>query len=85
MKYEITTESTGVDVHVDDLRDHRDQVMAVFDRCREGNCPCPAAQIDIETTDSDDGVTVHLRSRDGGTFDTSVIERCLGKQLRHTE
>lgn len=80
MKYEIIAESTGVDVRVDELQDHRDEVMAVFDRCRSGQCACPFAQIDIEP--GDDGVTVHLRNRDGSPVDTDVIEHCLGKQLR---
>ncbi|MDD2699763.1 MAG: hypothetical protein PHH36_00865 [Sideroxydans sp.] len=81
MKYEIRKNEDGIDIAVADVANQQQGLLAAFRECQEGRCSCPTEEYKkldtLEISQSEAGLALHLKARDGEVFDSAEIEKCL--------
>jgi hypothetical protein len=81
MKRTIVTKDGALDIRIEDVGSHRDDVLDALQACAEGRCSCPTpqyAKLDaIEVTPAPDAIAVRLTPKAGESFDVGEIEKCL--------
>jgi len=81
MKSTIVKQKDGVDIQVSDIGEHADQLMEAFTACQQGRCGCPTTEYEkvesISVEQSDEGIALKVKSKDGTELDVAEIEKCL--------
>jgi len=79
--YRIEEDESGLSVELKGAVGKKDELLATFGECTEGQCSCPTdeykklASMDVEQ--SGDVIKLRLEARTGEKFDTSEIAACL--------
>ena len=81
MKYEIKEDDTHIKISIDEIDDQRRELLKAFQECQEGRCTCPTTEYEkldkLEINESENGMTMNLKAKDGMKFDKSNLEKCL--------
>ncbi len=85
MKCRIDEKQNDLDVSVENIQGKRDKLLKVFEKCREGRCPCVTGEYkkldSIEIKHSEESITLHLKAKAGTRFDKSKIESCVKRTV----
>ena len=89
MKTKIVNQEGGVQIQVTDSGEHTDQLMAAFQECQEGRCSCPTQEYEkvesLNIEQSDEGITLSVKSKKGKQIDVGEIEKCLEHTKKRIE
>jgi hypothetical protein len=81
MNYDLHKNANGLDVDLCDIDGIENELLAVFEQCREGRCNCPTREYSkldsIEIEKGDDRIHLRLNAKQGMQFEASQIERCI--------
>jgi hypothetical protein len=81
MKYSIDENKNGLDIKVDVAKDKKEKLLQAFQECQEGRCSCPTEEYkkldSLEIDNNDEGIQLHLKSKQGMKIDKEEINRCL--------
>ena len=85
MKHEINESKNGLDITVNDIKNQKTELLKAFQECQEGKCSCPTEEYknleSLEIEETDEHITLHLKSKEGTKFNKNEINKCL----EHTE
>jgi len=88
-KYKVTENDKGLQIKIEDLDGRKDQLLSVFQECRQGTCACPTAEYKkLESMDLDhqgEEIQIQLNARAGQIFNKDEIERCLDHTTQEIE
>lgn len=81
MKYTIQEKQTGIDISVTGAENARRELLEAFRACQEGRCSCPTEEYKkldtLEVAQSETGLELRLKAREGEAFDSAEIKKCL--------
>ena len=81
MKYKIVENKSQLDICVNDVDDKKDKLLEAFQDCQQGRCSCPTEEYkkldSLEIEDNEQGIQLHLKSKDGLKIDKDKINKCL--------
>lgn len=81
MKYSVGQTSDGLRVDAAVPVEQQAKLLVEFAKCAAGTCSCPSTQYEklasINVKQTDVGVSVDLKAKDGETIDQDDIARCL--------
>lgn len=79
--YEISSNPSGVSIHLAGVGEQEQQLLAAFAECQQGRCSCPTDEYQkLETMDVAPGegeISLQLRPKEGTSFDLGQITACL--------
>ncbi len=85
-QYRIAPSAGALEIEIVGVGEGRDELLAAFGDCQEGNCSCPTneyekvAAMDVES--APDAIHIRLGAKPGTDFDTREIEACLDYTVR---
>lgn len=81
MKYNIEQKEYNLDINIDDMSGNRDKLLEAFQECQQGRCSCPTEEYkkldSLEIEYNEEGIQLHLKSKNGVKFDKNKINKCL--------
>ena len=81
VSYRIKGAGNRVDVEIRGINGRKTELMEAFKACEGGCCDCPAAGAgnltSFEVVEEEDGLTLHLRAREGTHIDEMTIANCV--------
>ena len=81
MKTKIESQENGVNIQVSDIASNSDEILGAFKECQEGKCSCPTNEYEkvesINVEQSNDGISLSVKAKDGEEIDMAEIEKCL--------
>ena len=81
MKYNIEQNENNLDINVDDMNGNKDKLLEAFQECQQGRCSCPTEEYkkldSLEIEYNEEGIQLHLKSKDGVKIDKDKINKCL--------
>jgi len=81
MKYTIDDNKDGIDISISGVKDDKAKLLEAFQECKEGRCSCKTEEYkkleSLEIENSEDGIKLHLKAKDGQKIDKSEIDKCL--------
>jgi hypothetical protein len=87
-RYEIEQTDAGLAIQIDGIGDRRDDLLAAFAECQQGQCSCPTREYEkvdaMEVTQSGDAISISLHPKAGVDFDAREIAACLDYTVART-
>ena len=89
MKYSIEENENNLDISVDDVKDKKEKLLQAFQECQQGRCSCPTEEYkkleSLDIKQSEQGMQLHLKAKDGTILDKAEINRCLEYTTKRVE
>ncbi|PLX70951.1 MAG: hypothetical protein C0602_02645 [Denitrovibrio sp.] len=81
MEYKINENEDGIEISISDVKDDKEKLLKAFQECSEGRCTCKTDEYQklesLEIGQSEDGISINLKSKTGEKLDVSEINKCL--------
>lgn len=90
MGYRIKGTGNEVDVEIEGLQGKQCELVEAFEACSQGceNCPAAGGAGNLTSFSIDegaDGITLHLRSKEGTRLDRSEIAQCVEFAMKRSQ
>ncbi len=91
MKYKIDINEFGIDIHINDVKEKKEQLLEAFQDCQQGKCSCPTDEYkkldSLEIDDNDQQISLHLKSKIGSNIDIDIeeIKKCMAYTTTKTK
>ena len=89
MKHKIEEKNNSINIEISDI-DNKDILIQNLRECQEGTCSCPTneyeklVKMEIQVSDDDNKINVHLEPKKGKSIKFEEIDKCLDHASKHS-